>query len=132
MVGSGQGAGRGDPCERRADLGEARAVALPVGAGIVDLFARAAHEVPPHEDLLPERLPAEEEQPGVVGGAQAELVATGIEVGELARLHRRPLNLHRTVGDDEGVLPADVERHRGRPWSQRQVGAHQRRVVAGR
>ena len=55
---------------------------LPVGD--VELVARACDEVPPDQDRLGERLPADEQHPGRVGRGQGDLVAVTAEIAELA------------------------------------------------
>lgn len=54
------------------DLAEAGAV-LPVVAGLEDLLAGSADEVPPHDELLLEGFAAEEEEGGVGVGMEGEV-----------------------------------------------------------
>src|SRR5689334_7409444 len=66
------------------------ATRVPFLAECHDLIVGAADEVPPHHQLLGERLTTEEERPPVPGNLDA--VATRSEVGEFARPERQPLD----------------------------------------
>ena len=84
-----------DPAEP-PDLTGQRGPGLPGLARREDLLVAAADEVPPHDDLLAERLPAEDEDAGALGAGGEE---------------------HRAVvvarGDDGELGPGDVGARRG-------------------
>ena len=57
------------------DRAEPSVLRLPVGPGAGDLVVGAADEVPPHDELLLERLAADQQQPGPGVARDGERVA---------------------------------------------------------
>src|SRR4051794_32881945 len=58
-------------------LAEPRVLVGPLLGVFRDLLARAADEVPPHDQLLLERLATEQQQPAGVGGPEPHRAAAG-------------------------------------------------------
>ena len=83
---------------------------LPVRAGARDVVVRAAHEVPPHDDVLAERLAPHEHRPrgGVRPRLDDERRAAGLDVPQRRRRHGRALQPHDALVDEEAVLERRV------------------------
>src|SRR5690606_38690393 len=85
--------GWGQPMRRTdiaVDLTEPIGPGLPGGTQLDDLVVAAADEVPPHDDLLAERWPAQQQDARRLARPRAQLDGgvSGCEVGELGRVHR--------------------------------------------
>src|SRR4051795_6915961 len=91
------------------DGAEAVVLGVPLLRVVGDLLARPADEVPPHDDLLVERLATEEQQPGRLAGAQAQRLPVGAEVEHRAALEWGVLDRRRTRRGEHGVLEVGVE-----------------------
>ena len=79
----------------------------PVLAGVHDLVVVAAHEVPPHHDLLAERSPADDEHVGEIGGLDVEAFA-GRDVRQLVLLDLLAVDPDQAEVDQYAVLEARV------------------------
>ena len=101
---------------------------VPLRSRSVDLVVAAGHEVPPHDDLLGERLAAEQEHPRVRRELELERRAVHAEVHRLPVRHRGPLDGRRPGQRDEDVLVCGIERQPARalPAVGGQLRAHQR------
>src|SRR5215472_13144070 len=111
----------------------AEAPRIPVARSGRDFLACARDEVPPDEDLLAERRPADQEGAGGDVGAQRELLASGGEVKERARCERLTGHARRAAQDQRRVLERGVEWHgERRPARGAEVQADERGVNLGR
>jgi hypothetical protein len=105
---------------------------LPGVAGGDDVLMGAADEVPPHDQLLGERLAAEEEHRGALLRGQREFVAVGAEVEERASLVGRAVHVECSGEDEDRVLEVRAQRQdRGRAGRDRDLGADDRREGRG-
>ena len=122
------------------DMAEALGGARRVLPGIPrrdDLVVRAADEVPPHDDVGLERLPAEEEERRIAVGAHIDPVPADAEIQQ-ALIGKRGgclgirRHLRRAAHSDERVLPRRVERQRdGCPGGNMHLRSRDRGVHRG-
>ena len=94
---------------------------------------RARDEVPPHEDLLAERRPAEQQQPCPGAGRVDQLDAVGArgEVTQLPHVEHLAVDRDRAAVDQQRVLADGVERETGtRALGEDDLDTERRRVRA--
>src|SRR5262245_31565116 len=103
----------------------------PVFAHLDDLVVVSADEVPPHDDLLGERLAAEEQEPPGAPYRQAGPAAA--EVEQRPGLEREAVDFDRALDGQDRVLVRGLERQVGLATGlHHDLGADDRRVGTGR
>ena len=125
--GSGQ---PGDGAAVAVDRAEAGVVVLPLPAVGGDVVVAAADEVPPHDQFLAERRPAEQDRASglVAGVVQRQGVAAGGLIREIGDVERGARRLEAALVEQHAVLEGrvDVEVH-SRARIQIDLRAEQRR-----
>ena len=124
--------GRGDPlvavtCDHAEPLGPRRR--LPVRASLGDLRVVAADEVPPHDEVVRERLAADHEDARTVVGLEPDVRAAVTQEEQRPRPARLARDPRRAAQDEHRVLERGVERQVDRCTGlERDVGADERGV----
>src|SRR5262245_24881915 len=84
--------------------------ALPIGPGGRDLVVAAADEVPPHDEVVGERLTTQQQQPRLGRGGQLQLVASVAEVEEDVRFELGAGSRECTLEKEYAVLEVGSQR----------------------
>ena len=107
----------GDVLAVGGDAAVAGDLGLPLLAGLDDLLVGAAHEVPPHHDLLAERRPSEHHEAAGLEGLEPQRRTSRLDVRQLGRLDLLVTDHERAGVEEhavlEGLVDLEVEHRAG-------------------